>query len=432
MLLFDRPELHRYVEEQSQLELDRVLALLTNDQPSWTIDMAFYALSGGCIYRSKYIRGKTLRAEAVSYLLRHDPKSLLPLQKAVLQDPSKADGITKIITCLQASWFCLQCFSRLAQGMAMSLLELNTWAHCVCTLFIYFFWWHKPYDVRIHALIESSALDHAFLIERAKTASAQQPWRNMPRQVVVAIEEPKRNGATVRVTTGVAWANGQIYAHQAHDRKGLHLIKNGESLPCTGFILVHHGKDSLAVYVSTDLLHCWQELWRLRVDNGFCNLPEGLTLLMRDSLQWCPRRVRNMDFDGIVGHISTPDFGPAVMAVMILAFAFYGGLHLFAWSYSFGTRTEGILWKASSVLANSSGLLMILLRWTDRMDQQSRFNSHTTVSNAVLLCLAMLFLLIIFNFTGRAYLVIESFIALPNSPASVYHMPVWTDYFPHI
>ena len=40
--------------------------------------------------------------------------------------------------------------------MAISLLELNTFAHCISAFFIYIFWWHKPYSVATHVYIEST------------------------------------------------------------------------------------------------------------------------------------------------------------------------------------------------------------------------------------------------------------------------------------
>lgn len=43
--------------------------------------------------------------------------------------------------------------------MAVSLLELNTFAHCISTLIIYYFWWNKPYDAEADFWIESTYLD---------------------------------------------------------------------------------------------------------------------------------------------------------------------------------------------------------------------------------------------------------------------------------
>ena len=33
------------------------------------------------------------------------------------------------------------------QGLAISLLELNTFGHSICTLLIYWMWWDKPLDI---------------------------------------------------------------------------------------------------------------------------------------------------------------------------------------------------------------------------------------------------------------------------------------------
>jgi len=432
MRLFNRTEQRANATEQSQLETDRVIARLLEDEPSWTTAMAFYALSGGCIFKSKYVGGKTLSAEALDYLVRHDPQSLVPLQKAILQEPSKADGIAKTITCVQAVWFCSQCFWRVGQGMATSLLELNTWAHCVCALFIYFFWWHKPYDVLSHVLIESCALEHALLIGRARTASAQQPWRDILRRCFISIEEPGQNGVRVRLLEALAWTTEQNCPHSADRHGDLQIVEQGKSLPGTGFVLSDDDESLSPIYVLTHLLHQCQQLWKLRVDSQFCELPKDLLLLAKNNSQWYPHRIRNVDFDGILGYTSTSDFGATVPFVMALIFVLYGGLHLFAWSYQFRSEKESLLWKLSSVSTASSGLIMLLLFLTDNSDQRSEPGTQTSMTNSVLACLLGTVLLICFNFAGRTYLVIESFIALPNSPPSVYDMPVWTAYFPHI
>ncbi|KAK3351893.1 hypothetical protein B0H65DRAFT_421390, partial [Neurospora tetraspora] len=54
-----------------------------------------------------------------------------------IRDKSKGNTMAKILVCIQASWFCIQCLTRFAQGLAISLLELNTFGHAICTFFIY-------------------------------------------------------------------------------------------------------------------------------------------------------------------------------------------------------------------------------------------------------------------------------------------------------
>jgi hypothetical protein len=63
-------------------------------------------------------------------------------------DKSKADGVAKTLVCVQAGWCLLQYIGRLAGGLPVSLLELNTLGHALCALAIYFSWWHKPLDIK--------------------------------------------------------------------------------------------------------------------------------------------------------------------------------------------------------------------------------------------------------------------------------------------
>jgi hypothetical protein len=141
----------------------RAQATMENANLEWTMSMAFFALSGGCVYRNRTGGYRILDEYLIKDLVRHEPLSLLPVQRLVLQNPGKANAIAKLIACIQAFWFCSQCIARLCANQAVSLLELNTFAHCISTLLIYIFWWNKPYDAEIHAVIKSSWLDLQFL-----------------------------------------------------------------------------------------------------------------------------------------------------------------------------------------------------------------------------------------------------------------------------
>ncbi|KAF2679607.1 hypothetical protein K458DRAFT_313964 [Lentithecium fluviatile CBS 122367] len=89
----------------------------------------------------------TLTGDGVIWLLQHEPSLLPNISKAVIRDKSKASGLLKAFVCLQAAWFCAQCFSRWKQDLTVSLLELNTLAHSLCALLTYMLWWNKPLDV---------------------------------------------------------------------------------------------------------------------------------------------------------------------------------------------------------------------------------------------------------------------------------------------
>jgi hypothetical protein len=59
-----------------------------------------------------------------------------------------------------AIWFCIQCLSRVSQGLAISLLELNTFGHAICSILIYSLWWHKPLDIEEPEVIVIKPGDH--------------------------------------------------------------------------------------------------------------------------------------------------------------------------------------------------------------------------------------------------------------------------------
>lgn len=126
MLLRHRSEYVTAKQDQLHSRNNSLHAHVHEDKLPWTIDVAFYAISGGCVLGTRYGVGETLSKFGIERLAEREPRSLLPAQEAVLQDPSKASGLVKLITCVQALWFCSQCITRLSQSMAVSLIELNT------------------------------------------------------------------------------------------------------------------------------------------------------------------------------------------------------------------------------------------------------------------------------------------------------------------
>ena len=61
----------------------------------------------------------------------------------------------------QVLWFCINCGTRLAQRLPLSLLEVSTIAHGASTLLTYCFWWKKPFNVREPILINCKTEEEA-------------------------------------------------------------------------------------------------------------------------------------------------------------------------------------------------------------------------------------------------------------------------------
>ncbi|KAK3492150.1 uncharacterized protein B0T23DRAFT_420022 [Neurospora hispaniola] len=109
--------------------------------PKWTIAHGFLAVMGGFAIEINEIGNANQRRSK-------GLEDLIPvLPRESIDDKSKGSTLAKALVCFQASWFCIGCVNRFAQGLSISLLELNTLGHALCTLFIYAMWWHKPLDV---------------------------------------------------------------------------------------------------------------------------------------------------------------------------------------------------------------------------------------------------------------------------------------------
>jgi hypothetical protein len=79
----------------------------------------------------------TLTPYGVSLLLKHEPQLLPDISEEEVKDKSKGGSLTKFVACIQATWFCLSCIARMSQKMPVSMLELNTFAHALCTVIVY-------------------------------------------------------------------------------------------------------------------------------------------------------------------------------------------------------------------------------------------------------------------------------------------------------
>ena len=137
----------------------------------WTIVHGFYVVMGGFAMDSSTSEepflpgGRTrvaLTSDGIRFLLEHEPDFLPDISEEQIQDKSKADSFAKTLVCAQALWFCVQCISRLSQSLPVSLLELNTFGHSLCTLLIYLLWWHKPLNVDQPTLIQDEKMRPLF------------------------------------------------------------------------------------------------------------------------------------------------------------------------------------------------------------------------------------------------------------------------------
>jgi len=123
----------------------------------WTMTHSYFAIMGGFAFDTEVAgceilpQGRTritLTGAGVLTLAEFAQQRLPIISVADIEDKNKASRLAKTIAVVQAAWFTAQCITRLAVGLSISLLELNTFGHAICTLVTYILWWHKPLDVQ--------------------------------------------------------------------------------------------------------------------------------------------------------------------------------------------------------------------------------------------------------------------------------------------
>lgn len=117
----------------------------------WTLVDGYFAIMGGFgISATKDNQEivtrfpKTLTPQGIRLMAELD---LIPCISARrITAKGKVDQLAKAIVCLQAGWMIVQAIARAAEGLPITLIELNTMAHVGCAFLMYAIWWQKPQD----------------------------------------------------------------------------------------------------------------------------------------------------------------------------------------------------------------------------------------------------------------------------------------------
>ena len=88
-----------------------------------------------------------LTPTAFAYIMEHFLQIIPDISEDSITDRSESSGLSKALLIVQVGWFCTDCVSRLIQRLPLSLVEVSTAAHAVCTLLTYFVWWSKPLNI---------------------------------------------------------------------------------------------------------------------------------------------------------------------------------------------------------------------------------------------------------------------------------------------
>jgi hypothetical protein len=137
---------------------------------------------------------------AFTYIMEYFPQIIPDISKDSITDRSESNSLSKAVLAIQVGWFCADCVSRLIQRLPLSLLEVSTAAHAVCTLLTYCVWWSKPLNIvegtplkgegirEVHALLMCSEEEYNTARTMAIAARDSQVDTNsgQPERIVLA------------------------------------------------------------------------------------------------------------------------------------------------------------------------------------------------------------------------------------------------------
>ena len=253
-----------------------------------------------------------------------------------IRDKSKADGIAKLIALVQVSWFVAQCTMRTAHNLPLSQLESMTLGYIPLVVVTYFFWWHKPKDIRSPSIIDlpdmtdeqrftldSMAVSSKFDSEGSKEQTTYwNVWYLTPR-----VFEKEEEDRVMKA------------AQEKAERKAARLAAKNAARAETEARIPH------------------PEGWRaVTVQESEIVSPEALQAKMRK--------------DVVVSHWDPYLFRSRLWPVTCLFGTSFGALHLVSWNTVFPTIVELWLWRGSAFVSIGSMLIFmhfekVIIRWNN-------------------------------------------------------------------
>lgn len=414
--------------------------LENNDATKWRLEHGFFVAMGGLEVTVKdedswiLNDGRTVTPAGVIQLAK---LNLLPtLNLETIQGRSKADTFAKTLVCLQAGWMILQCISRKASGLPITLLELNTLAHVGCAVIMYAVWWKKPQNVT-----------ETFPIQ-------------IDRHVATYMSNSSLRG-DFQESDGFT----QVFElEEARGDDGMITLYSRQSLAGIPFTL------GVRMRKLTD-----DDIKRLKLMADPSSLvlhpPYGEELTFYQSRRLSPK-ASNMS---IIGNIKTESLSETLVLFAALGML-YGGIHAASWNGHFPSPLERTMWRIAACSVAGGGFIIWPLYALSNMIARSRNylgmftrdasaivapaavarapveplslaldhldafkterSKKATQLRAVVWCrYCILGVIYTFGLTvcaSRVFLVVEAFISLRSLPLGAYSSPNWVNLLPHI
>lgn len=124
----------------------------------WTLTHSFYAVMNGFVYDTRYnyydsppyTGTRDIKPDDIPgriALPPNDTERIPDVSVDDIEDRSKAGIPAKLFLICQLFVFLVNCCARWNQSLPLSLLEITTIAHALCSIIAMVLWWYKPHSV---------------------------------------------------------------------------------------------------------------------------------------------------------------------------------------------------------------------------------------------------------------------------------------------
>lgn len=377
-------------------------------------------------------RGVHLLAEC-GYLDR-----VLATSKDDIEDKSKTDHLSKIVTILQASWMAVEVISRIASDLPVTLLEVNTLGHVGCAFSVYLLWWDKPRQIKEPTILTGDWFKSlgAFMYLSSRISGRK--------------GERRRFVGPGHLAPPVICRNNESNCADQVDVGDVQMFNDAAASPPSQTVTIQDSykgtlptEPSSRIGIVVDMSdEGAQERYRLAAQAirehsalraRFSLTEENSAELAAEGEELLTATIPNWPTDCLLRSVNSLIMGVVLWSVTIV----YGSVHTAAWNAQFPTQTEKWMWRASSLWVAASGVIWVTINLVARIcppidNFWIAFNArktHRLWDVPIGLLCALCGMAYIFS---RSFLVIEAFLGLRKLPDAAYDTPQWTQVIPHL
>ncbi|KAK0433776.1 hypothetical protein EV421DRAFT_1718183, partial [Armillaria borealis] len=322
----------------------------------------FFVSMGGFYY------GKEERLVTLKDVTKH-LKALAKIRAVDIEDRSKTDALSKTLVIFQLLWFAVQYCARLILKLPITLLEISTLAFAIQSIISYIVWWDKPVNVQYQIRLEEhssmdtgNSSDHLLLHNAPTTGYNSASSHDSP-----AIE----TSAPVDIESS---PGHEAYAEQS-------LLEPVE-------IRIRKVTDPFTGLYFTAMGFIFADDISSGVDRPVLNAATGAA-----GMSSC----NGGKADDSLVHL----------VVVVGVGWLFAAIHCAAWSFSFPSHAEKVLWRTSSLAIGNA-----------------KFDEFASVFFSVLA--------IAIYIIARVTLIVLALLQFRSLPLLALHTVNWTTFIPHI